>query len=435
MDDSAFVGWFRAAGPYINAHRGRICVLCFGGEAVAAEDFDALIHDIALLHSLGLKLVLVHGARPQIEQRLEQAGVELRYVNGLRITESAALSFIKEAIGQVRIRIEARLSMSLASSPMHGARLRVASGNFVTARPLGVRDGVDYGYTGEVRRIDSVAIRSWLDSGSLVLLSPLGYSPTGEVFNIAAEEVAASVAAALRADKLLLLYEDDDLVAPDGALVRELGLTEAARLEAASGLPETVHRHLALGLRACRAGVRRVHLLRRRLDGALLLELYTRDGIGTMLNADSYEGLRQATIDDVGGILALIQPLEDAGILVRRSRELLEIEIERFQILERDGAIIGCAALYPFAEERVGELACLAVADDYRNGGRADVLLRRIEQLARCQGLERLFVLTTRTAHWFQERGFRPAVVGELPVRRQALYNWQRASKVFCKAL
>ncbi len=435
MDNAAFVDWFRAAGPYINAHRGRVCVLGFGGEAIADAKFDALIHDIALLHSLGLKLVLVHGARPQIEARLAQAAITPRYVAGLRITDSSALPLVKEAVGQARIAVEARLSMSMANSPMHGARLRVASGNFVIARPLGVRAGVDYCFTGEVRRVDTTAIRGWLDSGSLVLLSPLGYSPTGEVFNLAAEDVATATAAALRADKLMLLYEGADLMAAGGDLIRELGLAEAVRLSGEASQPEAVRRHLGQGLRACRAGVRRVHLLPRRQDGALLLELYTRDGVGTMLNADSYEGLRQATIDDVGGVVGLIQPLEEAGILVRRSRERLEVEIERFLVLERDEAIIGCAALYPFAAEQVAELACLAVASEYRNGGRADVLLRRTEELARQQGLQQLFVLTTRTAHWFQERGFRPAAVAELPVRRQALYNWQRASKVFIKSL
>jgi amino-acid N-acetyltransferase len=434
VDNRRFVAWFRQAGPYINAHRGRTAVVCFGGEALA-EGFDELIHDIALLHSLGLKLVLVHGARPQIDKRLAGAGLAPHYADGLRVTDAQTLPLVEEAIGRLRLTIEARLSMGLANSPMHGARLRVVSGNFVTARPLGVRDGVDYCFTGEVRRIDGAAIRAWLDDRALVLLSPLGYSPTGEVFNLSAEEVAAATAAALRADKLLLLYEGDDLHDRNGRLVRELGPVEAERLLAETPPERDMHRHLALALRICRAGVRRVHLIRRTESGGLLLELYTRDGVGTMLNADSYDELRGAGIDDVGGILALIQPLEEAGILVRRSRELLEIEIERFQVLERDGAIIGCAALYPFPEERVGELACLAVAEGYRNGGRADLLLRRIEYQARGQGLERLFVLTTRTAHWFQERGFRSAAINELPVARQALYNWQRASKVFVKHL
>jgi amino-acid N-acetyltransferase len=436
MDTSHFVQWFRQAGPYINAHRGKTFVVLFGGEAVEADNFSSLIHDLALLHSLGIRLVLVHGARTQIEVRLREAGREPRYVNGLRLTDGDDLRYVKQAIGRVRIRVEARLSMGLANSPMHGARLRVVSGNLITARPLGVREGVDYGFTGEVRRIDDHAIRLWLEQDALVLLSPLGYSPTGEIFNLSAEEVATATAMALRADKLLVLSESPALCDPGGQPIRQLSPSDAERLLAEHPtLNEETTRHLRQALRACQAGVRRVHLLSRRLDGALLLELFTRDGVGAMITGDIYEGLRPAAIDDVVGLLELIQPLEDDGTLVRRSRERLEMEIGCFSLLERDGAVIGCAALYPFPEERLGELACVAVHPDYRNSSRADVLLHCIERQAREQGLHRLFVLTTRAAHWFRERGFEPAEVADLPVGKQTLYNWQRRSKVFIKTL
>lgn len=436
MDADHFVQWFRQASPYINAHRGKTFVVLISGEAVEADSFSSLIHDLALLHSLGIRLVLAHGARPQVEERLHEAGRQLRYVNGLRLTEGDDLRYVKQAVGRVRIRIEARLSLGIANSPMHGARLRVVSGNLVTARPLGIRDGIDYGFTGEVRRIDDRAIRLWLDQDAIVLLSPLGYSPTGEIFNLSAEDVATATAIALRADKLLILSEGRELRDPAGQLIRELSPSDAERLFAqSSALAEDHARYLRQALRACQAGVRRVHLLSRRRNGALLLELFTRDGVGTMLTADIYEGLRPATIDDVGGMLELIQPLEEDGTLVRRSRERLEMEIDRFNLLERDGAIIGCAALYPFPAERLGELACVAVQPAYRSRGRADALLHCIERQARTQGLERLFVLTTRAAHWFRERGFEPAEVADLPVQKQALYNWRRRSKVFIKIL
>lgn len=431
-----FVHWFRQAGPYINAHRGKTFVVLFDGAAVESEKFANLIHDLALLDALGIRLVLVHGARLQAEQRLREAGRELRYVNGMRLTDADDLHYVKQAIGQARIRIEASLSMGVANSPMHGARLRVVSGNLITARPLGVREGIDYGFTGEVRRIDRRAIRRWLDEDALVLLSPIGYSPTGEIFNLSAEEVATATAIALRADKLLMLSEGPSLHTADNRLIHQLNPGDVERLLASrADLPEETTRQLQQALRACQGGVRRVHLLQRSVDGALLLELFTRDGAGTLITADTYEGLRPATIDDVGGILSLIRPLEDDGTLVRRSRERLEVEIERFVVLERDGAIIGCMALYPFPDEGVGELACVATHPDYRNSGRAETLLNYIEQQAREQGLNRLFVLTTRTAHWFQERGFEPAEVADLPVLRQVLYNWQRRSKVFIKTL
>ena len=436
MNDTAFVEGFRQAGPYINAHRGKVFVVLFGGETVADDNFSTVVHDLTLLHSLGIKLVLVHGARPQIEERLRKADRDLLYVNGLRVTDGEALESVKEAISDVRIRIEAKLSMGLANSPMHEARIRVASGNFVTARPLGVRDGVDYCFTGEVRRIDSQAIQSWLDNGAIVLLSPLGYSPTGEVFNLSSEEVAVTTAIALHADKLLMLGEGPGLLDRERDLIHQLIPGEVEQvLNSDHKLSADVVRYLTQAQRACRAGVRRAHLLDRRVDGALLLELFTRDGIGTMINADLYEGLRSAVIDDVGGVLELIRPLEAEGTLVRRSRELLETEIDRFTVLERDGTIIGCAALYPFPEEKVGELACLVVHTDYRNAGRAAALLQAIERQARRQGSERLFVLSTRAAHWFQERGFTPAEIADLPVQKQAMYNLQRRSKVFVKTL
>ena len=437
MNAHSFVSAFRQAGPYINAHRDRTFVILFSGEALLDRtQFMNIVNDLALLHSLGIKLVLVHGARPQIEERLREAGLQSRYVNGLRITDSATLICVKQVVGQIRIRVEASLSMALANSPLHGARIRVVSANFVTARPLGIRDGVDYCFTGEVRRIDAQAIKTVLANDAIVLLSPLGYSPTGEIFNVNAEEVAIATASALRADKLLLYLEQSEEPTANGQPLRQLSPSDVTHLLAEnSHLSEAMQRYLRHALQACRAGVRRIHLLDRRVEGALLLELFTRDGIGILITADIYEGIRPATIDDVGGILDLIRPLEDEGILVRRSRELLEIEIERFMVVERDGAIIACAALYPFAAERLGELGCVAVHPDYRNRGRADTLLRFIEQKARKQGLARLFVLTTRAAHWFRERGFEPAEVDDLPLQKQRLYNWQRRSKVFIKAL
>lgn len=436
MHHRAFIECFRQAGPYINAHRGRTAVIAFGGETVEHERFPALVHDIGLLHSLGLRLVLVHGARPQIEARLAANGIEPRMVDDLRITDEVTLPWVKDAIGSVRIRIEALLSMGLANSPLHGARIRVASGNVVTARPLGVRDGIDFCFTGEVRRIDHGAVRQWLDDGAVVLLSSLGYSPTGEVFNLSADDVAIATAGALEADKLIVLGEAAGPIRHGGEIVHQLNPSEAERLlDSGSGPGACAARHLRHAVTACRRGVRRVHLVDHGIEGGLLLELFTRDGVGTMVTAEIYEALRPATIDDIGGMLEIIEPMEAEGVLVRRSRELLETEIDRFTVLERDGTVIGCAALYPFADESVGELACVVVHPEYRNGGRADVLLRHIEGRARRQGLSRLVVLTTRTAHWFMERGFVAASPGDLPVAKRELYNYQRRSKVFMKAL
>ena len=435
LDPGDFVRWFRQSSPYIHAFRGRTFVIAFDGAAVMAESFANFIHDIALLNSLGIRLVLVHGDRPQIAQRLAQKGLETELINGIRVTDEAALACVKEAAGTVRVEIEALLSMGLANSPMAGARIRVASGNFVTAKPVGVREGVDYGHTGEVRRIDTTALNQRLDSGAIVLLSPLGYSPTGEIFNLASTEVATAAAIALKADKLILLTESENLNEHETRLPQELTLQEARKINLKSALGQPPARYLPSAVRACEGGVPRVHLIEREIDGGLLQELFSRDGIGTLISADSYEDMRQATIEDVVGILELIEPLERRGMLRRRSREQLELEIDHFTVVDRDGSVIACAALYPYPEQGLAEIACVAVQADYQGAGRGDKLLAQMEKLAEKEGIERIFVLTTQTAHWFQERGYQPGDVAELPMEKQTLYNYQRRAKVFIKTL
>lgn len=431
-----YVDWFRQSSPYIRTHRGRTMVITFGGEALEETGFPHLVHDIALLNSLGIRLVLVHGARPQIEARLRHRGLKIRYHNGLRVTDDDALACVKEAAANVRLETEALLSSGGSTLPIAGARVRVVSGNFVTASPIGVRDGVDFGHTGEVRGIDTAGIERQLDDGAIVLLSPLGYSLTGEVFNLSAEQIAGAVAIALKADKLVCLIEGEGVVDRKGGREDQITLAEADKLlRSRRRLPGDVRGHLQQSVRACRSGVGRAHLVSRRVDGALLLELFSRDGIGTLVTDETYEGLRAATIEDVGGVLQLLEPLEQEGVLARRSRELLEQEIDHFMVIERDGAIIASAALYPYPKDRVGELACLVVDPGYRNTGRADALLDSIQRRAKRLGLRQLFVLTTHTAQWFRERGFEKARIGDLPVRRQKLYNYQRNSRVYLKRL
>lgn len=426
---SDYVKWFRHSTPYINSHRDRIFVVLLPGEAIAHPNFNNIMNDVMLLNSVGVRLVLVHGSRPQIEERLSKQGLSSRYHNDLRITDSDTLGCVMDAVGSLRIGIEARLC-TLAGQ---GSRLRVVSGNFVTAKPIGVLDGVDLHHTGEVRRIDRKGISRQLDEGSIVLLSSIGYSPTGEVFNLACEDVATSVASALDADKLILLGPDIGIFDPSGQLLRELKPSRAQALlpTLGSSLPGAL---LSAACKACNNGLSRSHIISYADDGALLTELFTRDGSGTLVTQEPFEKIRTATVDDVAGLLELLQPLEEAGILVRRSREMLETEVGQFTLIERDGSIIGCAALYPL-DETSAELACVAIHADYRHGGRGDQLLEHIEAQARQLAITTLFVLTTRTAHWFRERGFEPSSVERLPKQRASLYNYQRNSKVFEKAL
>ncbi|MGD8316269.1 MAG: amino-acid N-acetyltransferase [Myxococcales bacterium] len=431
-----FIQHFRASAPYIHAHRGRTFVIMFGGEAVASKDLRTLLYDVALLHSLGVRLVLVAGARPQIDEALARRGQEPRYERGLRITDGVALQCVKEAVGTTRVELESLLSMGLPNSPMAGARLRVATGNFITAQPIGVVDGVDYQHTGKPRRIDSEAIIQRLDDGAIVVLTPIGYSATGEAFNISSHDVAAATAVALRADKLIGLLEEPGVLDAAGESPTQLTPQEAEDILASGrALGHDVERHLVAAIEACRGGVPRAHLVSRQSDGSLLRELFTRDGVGTLVTSQTFEGVRPATRSDIGGILALIEPLEEQGILVRRSRKMLESDIERFTVIERDGMVVACAALYPYPKEAIAELACLVVHPDYRTSGRGDQLLQYLERQSLAGGLDRMFVLTTQTSHWFRERGFESCEIEELPGARRSMYDQGRRSKVLLKEL
>ncbi|GHD19861.1 amino-acid acetyltransferase [Halioglobus japonicus] len=428
----AHIRWFRNTAPYINMHRGKTFVLMLGGEVAQHDNFSNIIHDIALLKSLGINLVLIHGARPQIAARLAAADVESVMHKNIRITDTAALEHVKDAAGSLRAQFEALLSMGLPNSPMQGARIRVCSGNFVTARPMGVVDGVDFQHTGKVRRIDVSGIHDQLNDGSIVLLSPLGYSPTGEIFSLALEDIAVNCAAAIGADKLILFGAEAGVTNRDGELIRQLAVSELENLTIQDTAQRTLLQTAQL---ACKQGVPRCQIISYQDDCALLEELFTHDGSGTLVANLDYEQSRQADIEDVGGILELIEPLEQQGILLKRSRELLEQEIHCFQLLERDSRIIACAALYPFPDESCGEIACVVTHPDYRGGQRGQRLLRELEQEACNQGLKRVFVLSTQTAHWFLEQGFAEHSRDELPDQKQALYNLQRNSKVFFKDL
>ena len=433
--DAQFVAWFRSVAPYFHAFRGRTFVIAFGGEVVADGKFVSLAHDINLLQSAGIRLVLVHGSRPQIEALLKRRDERSRYQDGVRITDPVALECVKEAAGVLRVEIEALLSQGLPNSPMAGAAINTVSGNFITAQPYGVHSGVDFQYTGTVRKVDMPAISSCLDAGNIVIISSLGYSPTGEVFNLSMEDVAVATAKALAADKLIFLT-DEPVRGKRGRVISELSAKEAERLLARSKrLSPDTRLYLQHATEAVRGGVPRAHLVSHHVDGSLLIELFTHEGSGAMLTADKLEKLREATIDDVGGILRLIEPLEADGTLVFRGRELLEQEIQRFIVIEHDGIIVGCAALYPFPSGKEAELAALAVRPESRRLGYGEKLVDQVSAEAKRRGLKRLFVLTTLATHWFIERGFSESDIDALPEARRSLYNLQRRSKVLIKAV
>ena len=440
-----FVPWFRAVAPYIHMHRGKTFVVGLTGEAIAAGKLANIATDLALIQSMGVKIVLVHGFRPQVNEQLHVKGYEPRYAQGHRITDEAALDAAQEAAGQLRYEIEAAFSQGLPNTPMAGSKVRVISGNFITARPMGIIDGVDFKHTGVVRKVDTAGISHSLDTGALVLMSPFGFSPTGEAFNLAMEEVATSVAIALQADKLIFLTEKPGIrVHPtepesdDNPIDTEIPLAEAQALLSRlppPELPNDVGFYLRHCVSACLHGVERSHILPFAVDGALLLEVYVHDGIGTMVVDEKLESLREATHDDVGGILQLIEPFEKDGTLVKRSRTEIERDIENYTIVEHDGVIFACAALYPYPEARTAEMAALTVSPQSQGQGDGEKILKRIEQRARAIGLQSIFVLTTRTMHWFIKRGFQPVDPEWLPEARKRKYNWDRKSQVLVKKL
>ena len=440
-----FVPWFRSVAPYIHKFRSQTFVVGLTGEAIAAGKLPAIAQDLALIQALGVKIVLVHGFRPQVNEQLQAKGHAAQYSQGLRITDPVALDCAQEAAGQLRYEIEAAFSQGLPNTPMAGATVRVISGNFVTARPVGIVDGVDFQHTGLVRKVDVAGITRTLDMGAMVLISPFGFSPTGEAFNLSMEEVATRVAVELQADKLMFLTEVPGIrIAPDqpegedNPIDTELPLATAEALLARLPPPQQptdVGHYLQHCVRACKAGVERSHILPFATDGALLLEVYMHDGIGTMVIDEKLEELREATADDVGGILQLIEPFEKDGTLVKRDRTEIERDISAYTIIEHDGVIFGCAALYPYPEAHTAEMAAVTVSPHSQGTGDGEKLLKRIEQRARALGLKSIFVLTTRTMHWFLKRGFASVDPDWLPEARKRKYNWDRKSQVLVKHL
>ncbi|KLV01619.1 N-acetylglutamate synthase [Photobacterium aquae] len=434
LRSTALVKGFRQSAPYLNAHVGKTIVIMLGGEAIAHPNFPHIVNDIALLNSLGLRIVLVYGARPQITALAEQCHCPTPYHKGVRITDQRTLEIAKQAAGQLQLDITARFSMGLSNTPMAGAQINIISGNFIIAQPLGVDDGIDYAHSGKIRRIDIDGIHRQLDQRAIVLLGPVASSVTGECFNLTSEEIATQLAIRLKADKLIGFCSAQGVLDSTGEVISEMHPSDAEH-----ALQQLIDqqlddcgtgRFLRGAITACRAGVPRSHLISYQGDGTLIQELFSFDGIGTQIVMESAEQVRRATIDDIGGILALIRPLEQEGILVRRSREQLEQEVEQFTIIERDGLIIGCAALYPFPDDKMAEMACVAIHPDYRDAERGLILLKQVKQQARLMGLDKLFVLTTRSLHWFREQGFCESCVDDLPMAKQALYNFQRRSKI-----
>ncbi|MBF0784612.1 amino-acid N-acetyltransferase [Muribacter muris] len=435
MRNTELVQWFRQSTPYVNLHSGKTFVIMLDGEVMESPNFINIINDISLLHSLNIKLVIVFGARPQIEHLLAVHQIPSDYYQNIRITSPETLEIVKQAVGKVHYDLLARLSLRSPNAPV----INIVSGNMVLAQPIGVVDGVDYGLSGKIRRINLESIKQQLATQSIVLLGPVASSVTGEMFNLPFEDIATQVAIKLRADKLIGFCETQGILDEQGDVIADL-MPQTAKYHLNQRIERgqyhsSAARFLQAAIDVCQAGVKRAHLISYLADGSLLQELFSRDGIGTQFSMQESETIRLATIQDIPSLLELIRPFEQQGILVKRSREQLEMEIDHYTIIERDGVVIACAALNPYPAEKMAEMACVVVHPDYRDSARGDILLAEIQKRAKKLGVERLFILTTRTTQWFQERGFKPADIADLPQAKREHYNYQRRSKVLVQVL
>ena len=416
-DSTDTIDWFRHTAPYINSHRGTTVVVGLRSSAASDENFINVVHDIALMHSLGVRLVVVH---------------EQSTFNSDPLTPIAVNKAVADVLAE-RTRIEQMFSMGLPNSPLHHARLRVISGNFITARPLGVINGVDRSGRGLVRHVDVAGITHALDGTAICLVSTLGHSAAGEVFTLDALDVMGAVSRSLGADKLIIMSDFDGVEDTDGILQRQLTV-EAARqsLETAGGGQKEA---LMLACDACDSGVPRSHLINYTLDGGLLKELYTHDGIGTLISPDEYEQIRVAEANDLAGILELVRPIQQAGVLANRSNEEIERSLDKFTVITKDSRVIACAALLDNPADNIAEIASVATHPNYRDSGHGERLVAGLIDRAKQAELGRVYVRTTQTGHWFQELGFTRASPNTLPESEKQKAKINRNSNILTRAL
>ena len=386
-----YSSWFRSSTPYISAHRGKTFVVHLSGEGLESENLEYIIQDLALLHVLGTKVILVHGAHPQLNSVLKNTS----FHKSKRITDKKDMEAILSTHGVLRSRIEGMFSAGLPSSPLHKVEIAVVGGNFITAKPAGIIDGIDHLLTGETRRVNTEKIHEILDGNGLVLISPIGYSPSGQPYNLSSAELASQIAVSVGADKLIMFDPNGYISDRNGEQLTEITPVEASLL--INSTPGESAQNIAAMVKATRGGVPRSHLVSFNQDGALLGELFTALGQGTQMSESHHELIRKANSLDLAGIIALIRPLEESGILVYRSRSLIEQEIDHFLVADVEGFVAGCCAIYPFDDQ--AELACIATHPSYRHPeyklGLGSKLLDAAEEIAKRDGKKNIFVLTT----------------------------------------
>ena len=430
------VSWFRQAVPYINIHKDKTFIISLSSEATLHKNIETIIHDIALLNSLGARIIIIHGISSHLQKKIETNNLDNIFVNEIRISDKKIIKAAIECASIVRSELETQLSTSLKNTALYKNKIKIASANVITAKPLGVINGVDMLFTGTVRKIETESITRLLDLGNIVLLSPLGLSPSGETFNIPHEEVSSQIAISLKANKLIYFTDQNGLFTKDNKLIREASI-ETAQEIIINYSKQSFKKFVKASINAVNAGVPRVHLMSYEHDGALLQELYTIDGIGTLILKNDFERIREANKNDISSISEMISPLENEGILVKRNHENLLNELSFFSVVERENIITAVGALYIYQDKncKIGEIACLTTHQNYRNKNQGKKLLSYLEKKAKSSSLNLIFILTTQTADWFIDQVYNQGNIDDLPLEKKSLYNYQRNSKIFIKKL
>lgn len=412
---------------YVPRFRDRIFVVAVDGEIVAVPNFANILLDLAVLRSLSIKVILVHGASAQISQLAEERGLAISNSDGTGITDDVTFKVSIEAATNVTTEIMQGLT---------AVDLRAAFSNAIIAHPAGILGGIDFLHTGRVERVDTKSLHLFLNEGIIPLIPPMGFDGEGRTFRVNSDSIALEVAEAMQAMKILFLSAHDDLSA-SGELIKQLSIAEAEELvkKKKPTIPAGQLSKVDHAAKACRQGIPRVHLLDGRVDEALLSEVFSQEGIGTMIYSNEYQQIRRVFKKDVRAVMALIRQSVKSEELVRRTRADIIQHIEDYWVMEIDRNLVACVALHLFPESRMAEIACLYVNKNSEGQGYGRKLMAFAEQLAAEKGADHVFALSTQAFTYFQQKGgYTETSPEELPAeRRKKWENSGRNSKIMIK--
>jgi amino-acid N-acetyltransferase len=414
---------------YIPQFREKTFILAVDGAIVTDENFATLLLDVAVLRSLNIRVVLVHGASAQIRALAEEKNMTPSDFDGSGITDAATLKLALHAANRLTHEILEGLSAN---------DLRAASTNVITAHPVGIIQGVDQLFTGKVERVDTELLQSLLVQGVVPVIPPLGFDGDGKTYRVNSDGVAVAVAEALKAIKLIFITTQDGILV-QGRLIRQMlvaDLESVLALQKNDFAPEQLSKALH-AVAACKAGVPRIHIINGRVDEGLLAEVFSNEGIGTLIYANDYQQIRRAMKKDVRAIQLLTKAAVESEELVKRTRAAIEKSLGDYFIFEIDKNPIACVALHVYPEQKKGELACLYVNPLHENRGIGRKLIQYIENKAREMGLGELLTLSTQAFTYFQSKGgFAEGSPDDLPPARREKYEQSgRNSKVLVKKL